>query len=487
MRDHPNRSEIGTLREGAVLMSRRVLVVDDDPVICKLVTRLLGIGGYLVETVETGGQAIAALRRGFHGVIVLDVRLPDTDGPTLFGRVRELAPGCPVVFLTSYGSADLALETITDGAFEFIDKQVLLDRLSVTVASAFSTMNDETPTGLTSASANAFDTLITESAEMTSLFRSLRKAVGSKVPVLITGESGTGKELIARAIHKSSPQAHGPFMAINCAGIPEPLLEAELFGYERGAFTGAVARKIGKFEAARGGTLLLDEIGEMHPLLQAKLLRVLQEGEFQRLGSTQTLRADVRVLSATNRNLDLEIEEGRFRADLYYRLAVYPVHIPPLRERRGDVDVLVAFFTDRFASREGRTIDSVDDNAMSLLREYDYPGNVRELENILSYAVVSARGKVITIADLPPAFLRAAARHRKRRVTASPDAPGEAQTARWTAADFPTLATLERRHIAQALELTKGNKTAASNMLGISRMTLYRKLADLHEGAEAEV
>ena len=458
---------------------RRVLVVDDDPVISSLVSRVVSTRGCLVETAETGAEALAAVRAGFEGVVILDVRLPDMDGPTVFRELRRMASELPVIFLTSYGTTDLALDAIQDGAFEFIDKSTVLDRLGITVENAFRQMtaHGDDHRG-EHGDGSGFSRIVTQSALMKTVFRSLRKAISSNVPVLVTGESGTGKELIARAVHSESARLNGPFMAINCAGIPEPLLEAELFGYERGAFTGAVSRKIGRFEAARGGTLLLDEIGEMHPVLQAKLLRVLQEGEFQRLGSNQTIKTDVRVVSATNRNLELEVEEGRFRADLFYRLAVYQVHVPPLRERVGDIDVLTDHFVGIFSERERRKIDGVDSKARELLHSFDYPGNVRELENVLSYAVVSARASIITIADLPPSFLRAVSRRRGKADVHAPE-PVASGAPILTTDTFPTLAMLEQKHIQKALELAGGNKTAASSMLGISRMTLYRKLAEM--------
>jgi len=287
------------------------LVIDDDAVVTGLIHRILSTTGCLVESVETGQDALKAAK-GFEGVIVLDIRLPDIDGPTVFKKLKALAPTCPVIFLTGHGSMDLALDAMQDGAFEFIDKTTLIARLPAAVEEAFRTINAAGDPG----SSQGFGHIVTQSREMGVLFRTLRNAIESTVPVLIHGESGTGKELIARAIHEQSASARGPFIAINCAGIPEPLLEAELFGYERGAFTGAVSRRIGKFEAAHGGTLLLDEIGEMHPMLQAKLLRVLQEGELQRLGGNQTIKTECRVVSATNRDLEQEIEDGRFRADL---------------------------------------------------------------------------------------------------------------------------------------------------------------------------
>ena len=465
---------------------RKVLLVDDDPVVGKLVHKLLSRRGCMVESVTTGAAALSAIDAGFDGVIVLDLRLPDMDGQTVFEELRRRAPACPVIFLTGYGSTDLALDAIVEGAHEFIDKATLLDRLPRAVESAFRTIepaDGDQPGG-------TFAEFVADSREMHALFRSLRNALTSNVSVLIHGESGTGKELVARAIHHQGANADGPFIAINCAGIPEPLLEAELFGYERGAFTGAVARKIGKFEAARGGTLMLDEIGEMHPMLQAKLLRVLQEGELQRLGGNATIKTDVRIVSATNRDLEQEIEEGRFRADLYYRLAVYSVFVPPLRDRTGDVPLLVDHFVKRFAKREGKQVSSVNKRALDLFEVYDYPGNVRELENAVSYAVVSSRGPQLNMADLPPSFLRSVARYRKKlgeEEAAAPETegshPGKTDDpVPRTADNFPTMAEMERRHVEAALGLAAGNKTAAAGLLGVSRMTLYRKLAEYDLG-----
>ncbi len=512
----------------------RVLAVDDDPGIRHVVKELLRPHGFEVLSVGTGREALIELRRGFRGVVVLDVRLPDLQGPDVFQAMRKFAPENPVIFLTGFGSADLALDSIRRGAFEFLDKDSLGNRLVGTVRNAFARLESEAPPKPEEPAGPAhFPEIITGSPQMAAVFRTLNNAIASNVTVLISGESGTGKELIARAIHSHGTRATGPFVAINCAGIPENLLEAEIFGYERGAFTGAHSRKPGKFELADGGTLMLDEIGEMHPSLQAKLLRLIQDGEYQRLGGTETLHADVRVLSATHRDLEAEVKAGRFREDLYFRLAVFTVYIPPLRERVGDVPLLVDSFVERFAEREGKQIEGVDRTAMELLKSYTYPGNVRELENVLSYAVVSAKGPVLAIVDLPPNFLHAVSVHRRehvrrpvgalpgppvvyipkdgkggadqgatvpvppegsrvahRRLTPAslpafvgPVRPGPIlPPARPADTPFPTLGELEKKHIRAAMERADGNKTEAARLLGISRVTLYRKLKDLDLG-----
>ncbi|MCB9730182.1 MAG: sigma-54-dependent Fis family transcriptional regulator [Deltaproteobacteria bacterium] len=480
---------------------RRVLLVDDDPLVCALMEELLVGEGFEVETVVTGQAAIDRVSDGFRGVMVLDVLLPDLDGTAVFEAVKDLSSDVPVVFLTGYGSTDLALSTIQSGAFDFMDKAHVADRLAEVVGTAFDSLmtRDE----LAGASAEVpFEGIVTRSPQMRAVFRSLDNALDSKVTVLIRGESGTGKELIATGIHAHGPRRDGPFVTVNCASIPESLLEAELFGYERGAFTGAHGRKLGRFEMAHRGTLFLDEIGELQPALQAKLLRVIQERSFQRLGGLQTLQADVRILSATNRNLEEEVAAGRFREDLYYRLAVFTVHLPPLRERSGDVPLLVNHFVAEVARREARPVPRVDARAMELLASYGWPGNVRELENVISFAVVSAKGSVLTIADLPAHFLRAVALVRGSGEAPHRDGgglagrggpPGGAAYAHASLAaavparaasavelrHFPTLAEVETQHILAALAAAGQNKSRAAALLGISRTTLYRKLEEM--------
>ena len=453
----------------------RVLTVDDDPAIRELVDELLSSVGMQVEQAGTCAEAISRVRDGFRGVVVLDVRLPDGLGPDILPELARHAPENPVIFLTGYGSTTMALESIQGGAFDFIDKTRLVELLIPTVRGAFRSYAEVTPASVDT----SFDEIVTRSAAMRAVFRSLRHALESKVPVLIRGESGTGKELVSRALHRGSPRRQGPFVAVNCAGIPDTLLEAELFGYERGAFTGAVGRKPGRFDLAQRGTLLLDEIGEMDKSLQAKLLRVLQEGEYQRLGGVETLKADVRLVSATNRDLEEEVARGRFREDLYYRLAVFTVELPPLRDRHGDIPLLVEHFVTKASAVEGKPIARVDKMAMDVLSAYSFPGNVRQLENVIAHAVVTSTGPVIRLADLPQAFLRAA--QLERGETTPPPSPTRQSapngSAEETSGYFPTLAELEKLHIEKAMNRAAGNKAEAARLLGISRMTLYRKLA----------
>ncbi|RME24586.1 MAG: sigma-54-dependent Fis family transcriptional regulator [Deltaproteobacteria bacterium] len=477
-----------------------VLVVDDDATTRHLVRRRLEAAGFDCESARTAAEAIQKVEAGFHGVVLLDLQLPDMDGRTVLPTLRHIDPTNPVVILTSHGTADIALDSLREGAFDFLDKELIAERLVSTVKRAADSLPSLRLGGRLPDTC-PYPGIVARSPEMHAVCLAIENAVASSVPIMLRGESGTGKEVVARAIHQMGPRANKPFVAVNCAAIPETLLEAELFGYERGAFTGAVARKRGRFELAAGGTLMLDEIGELHPLLQAKLLRVVQDGEYQRLGGTETLRADVRLISATNRDLETEVAAGRFREDLYYRMAVFAVHLPPLRKRTGDIPLLIQHFIDEFREREGKDVRSVDPLARELLESYSYPGNVRELQNIIAHAVVSARGPTIAISDLPQAFLRAVRDERGRTdpvATRTPDphaapagaaGPGGAASPRSGAeetapgveggdAGFPTLAEVEASHVRRAMEHARGNKALAARLLGVSRMTLYRKLQE---------
>ncbi len=464
-----------------------VLVVDDDATTRLLVGRRLEAEGFACTAVATGSEALAVVEGGFRGVVLLDLQLPDLDGRELMPNLLRLAPTNPVVILTSHGTADIALDSIREGAFDFLEKKLLAERLVPTVhraAHALPAPQDEDQDEM----GRQYPGIVARSPEMHAVCLAIDNAVHSMVPIMLRGESGTGKEVVARAIHEMGPRSAKPFVAVNCAAIPENLLEAELFGYERGAFTGAVGRKQGRFELARGGTLMLDEIGEMHPILQAKLLRVVQDGEFQRLGGTDTLTADVRLISATNRDLEAEVAAGRFREDLYYRMAVFAVHLPPLRKRAGDIPLLMEHFLADSCERENKRIEGFDPLARELLESYSYPGNVRELQNVIAHAVVSARGPVIAISDLPQGFLKAVSAERQRAGDATAAEPADLAASQLAALHsavdapdgyFPTLAEVEERHVRLALERAGGNKAATARMLGISRMTLYRKLEDM--------
>ncbi len=445
-----------------------MLLVDDDPAMHSLVEALVDGAGFAISGARTGAEAVAAVRAGFSGVVLLDVRLPDVDGTEVFGDLRGSDRENPVVFLTGHGSTRLALDAIREGAFDFIEKDDLKRRIVPTLEAAWDAWRrnaDRFP---------GFEDIVTRSPAMHAVFRAVENLALSDVPVLLRGESGTGKELIARAIHRLGPRSHHAFVGVNCGGIPHSLLEAELFGYEKGAFTGAELRKPGRFDDAHGGTLLFDEVGELPVGLQAKLLRVLQEREYRRLGGVESTRADVRIISATNRDLEAACERGAFREDLYYRLAVFTVSLPPLRERVCDMPLLVDHFVAQAADREGKTITGVDSRAMEILGAHRYPGNVRQLENVLSFAVLHATTPEITLADLPPDFLAGVS-------LATEGEPAARASATWNPEGFPTLRVVEQEHIRAALELCRGNRVRAARLLGISRTTLYRKI----EGLEA--
>jgi DNA-binding NtrC family response regulator len=439
----------------------QVLLIDDDPFILRLAQRLLERSGFDVVCVESGVEGLRKARN-FHGVVVLDLNLPDLSGRQILSTLTEEKPDLPVIVLTGSGDTDIALGVLQAGSFEYLDKDHLATRLVTTVQAAADHLGDgETSQyGITG-----------ESAVMRRMFAQLAQAAQTKLPVLIRGESGVGKELVARAVHEAGPRAHRPFIALNCAAIPATLLESELFGHERGAFTGAHRDKHGRFEQAEGGTLFLDEIGDMPADLQSKILRIVQEGTYQRVGGTQTLRTDVRLVSATHRDLEERAAAGDFREDLLFRLAVFTLEVPPLRDRLDDVPLLVEHFLLSAQKETKREVTAVDSRAMELLCAHSYPGNVRELENIVYYGAARAHGDTLTLGVLPKRLLAA---QKPVESTGGTDAPEP------IAADgrFLTLAEVEQAHIDAAVARAKGNKTLAAKLLGISRMKLYRRLGD---------
>jgi DNA-binding NtrC family response regulator len=444
-----------------------VLLVEDDPDFFDLERILLEDAGYRVRGAATVAAALESLERGRPAVAVLDLVLPDGSGQDVFSQLVARWPDVPVIFLSGSGSPDVALDVLQHGACAFLDKSSAIARLVEEVDEALAKAANEP-----ALRHPAFRSILTQSRPMVEALRAAAAALTSSVPVLLQGESGTGKELFARALHDGASGRKGAFIAVNCASVADGLLEAELFGHERGAFTGAVSQKAGRFELAQGGTLFLDEIAEMDPRLQAKLLRVLQTGEYQRVGGTETLISDARIISATHRDLDREIEQGRFRADLFYRLAVYTVRLPPLRDRPGDIPLLTEAFIAKSAQREGRDIRSIDPVALQTLCAYAFPGNVRQLENVVTHAVVSGRREVLTLVDLPQRFLDSV--RAQQRTSPAPSARPPAVVP----AEFPTLAEVERVHIRAAMARADGNKAEAARLLGVSRMTLYRKLRE---------
>lgn len=385
-----------------------VLIVEDDPVISTRIARELRDTGYSIEEVDTALQAEQIVRTRPPGVVLLDLSLPDSHDLSLFHKIRAISPRSRVVIMTAMDADEVVIEATSGAAYEFISKSSdVMRRVPVTVRNAMVALDQEDHLLQLSTlvQRNRFSRLITRAPQMNEVKAAIDKLAMSRVNVLVTGPSGTGKEVVARTIHETGPRNLQPFIAVNCAGIPDTLLESELFGYERGAFTGAVARKLGRFEAAQGGTLFLDEIGEMSLALQAKLLRVLQDGRFQRLGGNQELQADARIICATNRDLPAMVKAGTFREDLYYRIGVFPLSLPALAARKGDIPLLVEHFLRLYGREESKDLQGVSPEVMRLFERHTWPGNVRQLQNVLARAAVVCVGDTISVRDLPTPFM----------------------------------------------------------------------------------
>ena len=469
-----------------ILTPKKVLVCDDNKGLVQLIISSLEHEGYEIIPVYKGADAINAVKEGFIGVVLMDVKLPDMDGITAFELIRDEAPDIPVVMITAHGSIGLAVDLVQKGAFDFIPKgSGFIDKLKVSLHNAFKfSALDRRVKILESQVTTQYDfsQIIAQSAAMRKILADVSRVVESNVPVLITGETGTGKELIARAIHFNSPRKSHVFLPVNCAGIPEGLLESEMFGYEKGAFTGAEKTRKGKFELAHTGTIFLDEVGELPMQLQAKLLRVLQEGRFSRVGGDREIEVNVRVISATNRDLIEEVKQGRFRDDLYYRLAVFPIHIPPLRERREDIYPLAEFFLKEFVKKERKeNIKGFDRKALQFLMEYPFPGNVRELRNMVRHAVLVAKGKLITATD----FDTSSTNRAELIISRVSDAVGRAldldsfmQAAVPERSYVLPLKEIEDAYIKRVLQLFDNNISRAAKALGVTRRTIYNRLKD---------
>jgi two-component system, NtrC family, response regulator HydG len=440
----------------------RVLVVDDDAAIREALSRTLEKFGYEVVLAEDGQAGLDRLREGEIHIMLADLQMPRLSGQELLKAAKTIAPDVEVIVITGHGTVGEAVEAMKEGAYDFLTKpfkRVQLERTIRRAAEkqALALQNCRLRARLDEL--QGAGSIIGTSPVMLRTLELVRQVAPSTATVLIQGESGTGKELIADAIHHGSPRREQAFVKVNCAALPEHLLESELFGHERGAFTGAVARKEGRFELADGGTLFMDEIGDISAAMQGKLLRVLQSGEFERVGGTRTLKADVRVVAATNTDLAALVREKRFREDLYYRLNVITIHLPTLRDRREDIPLLAHHFLRRYAAKNVKTLGGFTEEAMDLLQTYAWPGNVRELENAIERAVVLTRSDLITPGDLPETLLRSdqAARH----LVISIGTP---------------LEDVEDRLIDETLRYTKGDKTLAAKLLGIATRTIYRRM-----------
>ena len=444
----------------------RILVVDDEESIRMMLRAVLEEEGYEIIEAADGPEAVKAVEQDPLDLILLDIRMTTRDGIETLTEIRKISPFVPVLMMTAYATVKTAVEALKAGAFEYLAKPLDIEELKILVQKAleYYHLREENWTLKERlGSRYDFSRIIGKGRKMKELFDFLAQVAPSEATVLILGESGTGKELVANAIHHNSPRTQQPFVKVACAALPETLLESELFGHEKGAFTGAVARREGRFQTAHRGTIFLDEVGEMNPAIQTRLLRVLQERELEPLGSSRSVKVDVRVIAATNKDLGKEIKEGRFREDLFYRLNVIPIHLPPLRERKEDIPALANHFLSLYREKNKKDIKEISPKALDLLIRYDWPGNIRELENCLERAVIVARGELIAPIDLPPAMQNLPAGKEDAEIL------------------FPaglSLQEAEKALILKTLEDAGGNRSRAAEILGINRRTLQMKLKE---------
>jgi len=450
----------------------RILVVDDEPNARAALAEILREEGYTVDVAADGFKGLARAEEFGPDLVLTDLKMPGMDGVELLRKLRHHDPELPVVIMTAFGAVETAVSAMREGAADYLTKPLNTDELVVVIERALERMRlrrESADLKNQLAERYKFDNIIGNSPEMQEVFKTVAQVAPSRATVLITGESGTGKELVAAAIHHRSPRREGPFVRLHCAALAETLLESELFGHERGAFTGADRRREGRFEQANGGTLFLDEIGDITPSTQVKLLRVLQERQFERVGGNQTLTVDVRLIAATNRDLRQLVLDGRFREDLYYRLNVINVQLPPLRNRRSDVAALATHFLRRFSRENEKAVERFSDGALARIVAYDWPGNVRELENVVERAVVLADGDAIELHHLPSELGTADTSH------AAPVIPGS------------SMADIERFAILQTLEAHGGSTSRAAEVLGISVRKIQYKLHEYGEAPKSAV
>jgi DNA-binding NtrC family response regulator len=439
----------------------RILVVDDEEQMRDLLAKVLERKGFQASVCGDGTEALAFLEKEPVDLVVTDVRMPGLGGMEALRAVKELNPDIVVIIMTAFGSIDQAVQAVKEGAYDYINKPFKIDEMLLTIEKALderrlrhevSTLRQELHTRY------HFENLIGKSRPMQEVFGLIEQVAGSRSTVMVYGKSGTGKELVAKAVHYNSQRSTKNFVAVNCAAIPAELLESELFGHEKGSFTGAIATKVGKFELATGGTLFLDEVGSMRLDLQAKILRALQEREVERVGGSRTIKIDVRVIAATNRDLKKAVEEGTFREDLYYRLNVVPITLPDLKDRPEDIPLLANHFVQKFGQESNSGIREISKEAMAILISHTWPGNVRELENVIERAATLGRGPAVQPSDLPPHLA------------------GGTNPLERALAKEATLEDLEKDYIAMILRRTKGHQIRAASILGIDRRTLYRKI-----------
>ena len=462
-----------------------LLLIDDEPgVLLDQLRHLFASPDMQLTLARTGAQGLAHIAAGAPDVVLLDVSLPDLSGLEVYERLREIDARIPVVFITATTTTETAIEAMRHGAYDYLFKPVDLQQLEKVVREALEVsrrMREPAALGEGPNGANHGDAIIGRCTAMREVYKAIGRVADQNVIVLITGESGTGKELIARAIYQHSQRAQDPFLAINCAAIPESLLESELFGHEKGAFTGADRRRIGKFEQCNGGTIFLDEIGDMPSATQGKILRLLQDQKFERIGGNETIATDVRLIAATNRDLNARVDAGTFRPDLYYRLSVFTIHLPPLRDRGDDLQLLIEFFLRRFNIELGREVREVDSKSMERMRRYSWPGNVRELQSILKQSLLRTHGTILMAESLPELVAR-------QLEPANPDGEGdysfetfirERLGAGTTHLHSEAHLQLDRVLLPLTLIHTNGNQYHAAKILGIARQTLRSRLREL--------
>jgi DNA-binding NtrC family response regulator len=447
-------------------MSHRILIIDDEKNIRTTLARGLDLEGFVVEGRETGQGGLDAALADPPDLVLLDLKLPDIDGLTVLERLRATAKAPPpVVMMSGHGTLDAAIRATRLGALDFLEKSVEMERLLLTVKNALRLSTLDAQVGAMTRTVEKRAGMVGQSKGLSGVLEAVRRAAPTKARVLITGESGVGKELVAKAIHDVSKRAGGPFVKLNCAAMNETLVESELFGHEKGAFTGADKRHLGRFERADGGTLFLDEIGELPTGTQAKLLRVLQEGEFERVGGTGPIKVDVRVIAATNRNLLEEAQQGRFREDLYYRLNVVPIHVPPLRERKEDIPELARFLLDKSCAENELGDKRWSDDALAALSAHDWPGNVRELVHVVDRLAILVPGDVVAAADVRAALPGA----KKLEGSHIPE----------TGPLYALLESFEKRILEDRIARFAGNMSRAAEDLGLERSHLYKKVRRL--------
>jgi two-component system, NtrC family, response regulator HydG len=446
------------------MSKQTVLVVDDEASHRMMLKAHLNEEGFEVVEASDGREAIDLANRNSYDLILMDMRMPILDGREALIGIKKINPSIPVIMMTAYGSIESAVEALKSGADDYLTKPLDMEELLLKVKKVLHYRQLEEENLLNKERLGErfdFSKIIGKSQPMKELFETLILVAPTDATVLLLGESGTGKEIVANAIHQNSPRKDKAYIKVNCAALPETLLESELFGHEKGAFTGAQFKKKGRFELADGGTLFLDEIGEMSPATQAKILRVLQEKEFETVGGTRTMTVDVRIIAATHKNLESEVQAGRFREDLFYRLNVVPVTIPPLRDREEDIPLLAEHFLQRYSRKNNRGLKNFEPLVLDALVRYPWPGNVRELENIVERMVIMSRGELILFQDLPP--------HLKSKE--------EREEAPIAAVD-PSLKDMEKELILKTLGKTGGNRTRAAHILGVTRKTLLNKIKE---------